>query len=108
MFHYLRRGGGYRIFLSGPDILILDFGRGAIQTITWMRHSTKLPPMDNKLPQYYQNTLQPITITEKSLDKSLSELINCLEEGLRELKENSIEARTYSDYGSIFNGPLGN
>lgn len=64
--------------------------------------------MDNKLPQYYQNTLQPIAITEKSLDQSLSELTNSLTEGLRELEANSIEARRYSDYGSIFNGHLGN
>ena len=65
--------------------------------------------MDNKsLPQYYRNTLQPIVITEKSLDESLSELTNCLTEGLRKLETNTIEARTYNDYGSIFNGQLGN
>jgi len=68
----------------------------------------KVSTMDNKLPQYYQNTLQPIAITEESLDKSLSELINCFTEGIRELEANSIEARTYSDYGTIFNGQLGN
>jgi hypothetical protein len=64
--------------------------------------------MDNTLPQYYQNTLQPIAISEKPPDESLSELVNCLQEGLRALEENSTLARTYSDYGSIFNGQLGN
>ena len=64
--------------------------------------------MDNNLPQYYRNTLQPIAITENSLEKLLSEFINCLTEGTRKLQANSIEAQTYGDYGNIFNGQLGN
>jgi len=64
--------------------------------------------MDNKLPQYHQNTLQPIAISNKPPDESLLELVRCVQEGLRVLDENSIDARTYSDYGNIFNGQLGN
>ena len=64
--------------------------------------------MDNKLPQHYQNILHPIAITEKSLDDSHSELVNCIQEGLRKLEDYSIEAQMNSDYESIFNGQLGN
>lgn len=65
--------------------------------------------MADNLPQYYENTLEPISLTKESLQHTADEFISYMRKAAKLIYENvkSPEKEDSSAYGTLFSGYLG-
>lgn len=61
------------------------------------------------LPQYYENTLKPVPITEESLQQTADEFLSYMRKASKQIKENITipDKEDNNAYGNIFSGYLG-
>lgn len=65
--------------------------------------------MAESLPQYYENTLEPLSLTKGSLQQTADEFISYIRKAAKLINENvkSPEKEDSSAYGTLFSGYLG-
>jgi len=65
--------------------------------------------MSQNLPQYYENSLDPLPITKETLLHTIQEFVDYVQRAVRLINSNvkSPKTKDITEYGTIFSGYIG-